>query len=135
MDQFNKAISFFLGLVVVVVFLAIATGKINLKGKTLPFLKGSTVAITPTPTLKTKSIFSLNQTSSSQNKPTPTTSATYTTKQNSQYHKYEGTINTVTTIPSTGPEFLLPLAIFSFFGGSFLRSRSLTGKSRHSEDT
>ncbi|MBI4973662.1 hypothetical protein HZC27_03575 [Candidatus Roizmanbacteria bacterium] len=116
MDQFNKAISFFLGLIVVVVFLAVATGKINLKGKTLPFLKGSTVAITPTPTLEPINTFS--QTGNTQSKPTPTT------QQNSQYRTYSGTVNSVNTIPSTGPEMLLPLVISTFFGGSFLRKIS-----------
>src|SRR3990167_7872695 len=102
MDQFNKAISFFLGLIVVVVFLAVATGKINLKGKTLPFLKGSTVSVTPTPSPKVVSTITY--------KPTPTT------QQNSQYRS-------ATSIPSTGPELLFPLIVSTFLGGSFLRSR------------
>ena len=109
MDQFNKAISFFLGLIVVVVFLAVATGKINLKGKTLPFLKGATVTVTPTPTAEVVG---------AQNKPTPTI------KQNSQYRTYSSSVNTASTIPSTGPELLLPLVISTFFGGSFLRKMS-----------
>ena len=33
MDSFNKVISFVLGLVVVLVFFAVVTGKINLKAK------------------------------------------------------------------------------------------------------
>ena len=102
MDQFNKAISFFLGLIVVVVFLAVATGKINLKGKTLPFLKGSTVTTTPTPTPEPISTFSSSKTPNAQNKPTPIT------KQNSQYRTYAGTVNTVNTIPSTDPNFSSP---------------------------
>ncbi len=118
MDQFNKAISFFLGLIVVVVFLAVATGKINLKGKTLPFLKGSTVTTTPTPTLEPTSTSSLSKVSNTQNKPTPGT------VQNSQYRSYSGSVNTANTIPNTGPELLLPLVVSTFFGGSFLRKIS-----------
>lgn len=116
MDQFNKAISFFLGLIVVVVFLAVATGKINLKGKTLPFLKGATVTITPTPTLEPINTFS--QAGNTQSKPTPTT------QQNSQYRRYDGAITTAGTIPNTGPELLLPLIVSSFLGGSFLKKMS-----------
>lgn len=114
MDQFNKAISFFLGLIVVVVFLAVATGKINLKGKTLPFLKGATISVTPTPASKIVSSITYSQTAT-QNKPTPTT------QQNAQYRVYTGTVN---TIPNTGPELLLPLIVSSFFGGSFLKKMS-----------
>lgn len=118
MDQFNKAISFFLGLIVVVVFLAVATGKINLKGKTLPFLKGATVTITPTPSRKPTPTMSLSKTPNTQYRPMPTI------QQNSEYRRYGGTVNTVNTIPSTGPEFLLPLIVSSFFGGSFLKKMS-----------
>jgi len=110
MDQFNKAISFFLGLIVVVVFLAVATGKINLKGKTLPFLKGSTVSITPTPSPKVVSTITYKAVGT-QNKPTPTT------QQNSQYRG-------ATSIPSTGPELLFPLIVSTFLGGSFLKKIS-----------
>jgi len=49
MDQFNKAISFLLGLVVVAVFIAVASGRINIKK--LPFFSKSTVTVTPTPTV------------------------------------------------------------------------------------
>lgn len=57
MDQFNKAISFILGLVVVAVFIAIASGRINLKNK-LPLFAKSTptpaLSITPIPTTITE---------------------------------------------------------------------------------
>lgn len=117
MDQFNKAISFFLGLIVVVVFLAVATGKINLKGKTLPFLKGTTTSVTPTPTQNVISTVTYKETTA-QNKPTPAT------QQSAQYRRYDSAITTAGTIPNTGPELLLPLIVSSFFGGSFLKKMS-----------
>ena len=46
MDSFNKVISFVLGLVVVLVFFAVVTGKIKLPGK----LSSSFAKTTPTPT-------------------------------------------------------------------------------------
>lgn len=102
MDQFNKAISFFLGLIVVVVFLAVATGKINLKGKT--------ASVTPIPTPGAISSVTYKETSV-QSKPTPVI------QQNSPYRA-------VNSIPNTGPELLLPLVVSTFFGGSLLRQIS-----------
>lgn len=117
MEQFNKVISFILGLVVVVIFLAIATGRINLKGTPFSFSKGSSsTKITPTPTPKSKSTsFTLNQTSIPQDN-TPSSSS-----YNPQYHSYNG--GAVSTIPNTGPEFLLPLIASSFLGGLFLKGK------------
>ena len=113
MEQFNKVISFVLGLVVVVIFLAVATGKINLKGT--PFLsKGATnIKITPSPTPK-QNKFVLNQ--------TPTTKNVSSIKANNpDYHTYNGA--PVSSIPSTGPELLLPLAASSLIGGLFLKGK------------
>ena len=114
MEQFNKVISFVLGLVVVVLFLAVATGKINLKGTTLPFAKNNTVKGTPTPsTTQKKTTTTFTQ--------VPKT-ITSSTASNPDYQQYKpGSIN---TIPNTGPEFLLPLVASSFFGGLFLRGKA-----------
>jgi hypothetical protein len=109
MDQFNKVISFFLGLIVVVVFLAVATGKINLKGK-----KAST---TPTPTPAATSTVTYKEISA------PDTPAP-ATRQDSQYRRYDGIVTTGGAIPNTGPEFLLSLIISSYLGGSFLKKMS-----------
>lgn len=49
MEQFNKALSFILGLVVVAVFIVVASGKFNIKGLPLPKSK-TAVNITPTVT-------------------------------------------------------------------------------------
>lgn len=98
MDNFNKVISFVLGLVVVVVFLAVVSGRLNLKNK-LASSGGATVS--PTQAISEK-IDSLTiqpnkyQTSTVAKKPS--------------------------TIPSTGaPLFLFPVVISSFLGGIYLR--------------
>lgn len=112
MQNFNKIISFVLGLVVVVVFLAIITGRLNLKSKLL-----SQNSITPTPTNKLMS-------------PTPSIKTNFYQEQQGQVNQYQtngkNTVNKPTTIPSTGaPTLLLPIAISALFGGSFLKK---TGK-------
>lgn len=102
MDNFNKVASFILGLVVVVVFIAILTGRINI-GKKLSSLTAKT---TPTPTQV-------------QNK-TVTVSTTGNTAKTSTYHSYEG--STPSNIPSTGPETVLLPILFSGAGiGYFLK--------------
>lgn len=125
MEQFNKVISFVLGLAVVVIFLAVATGKINLKGK-LPILSGSSSSsksITPTPS---RTVSTLNPTTGSAGG-TQTKGGLYLSPTPSAaYHSYS-TPGNVSAIPSTGPELLLPLAFASFAGGAFLRK---TGKKK-----
>ncbi len=68
MDNFNKVISFILGLVVVIVFFGVVTGRINLKSK-IPFVGGlqtknisPTPAVSPTP-ISTVKIYNNSQTS------------------------------------------------------------------------
>ena len=123
MDSFNKVISFVLGLVVVLVFFAVVTGKINLKSKT-------TVASTPTPTPITKNdggFFSFLKRSTPT--PTPTTESssinidTNTTKDNSykQSNQVYSQSNTK-SIPSTGlPTIFIPLLFSGLAGGNLLR--------------
>ena len=120
MEQFNKVISFVLGLVVVVIFIAVATGKINLKGKLLPSSSGasSSKAVTPSPTRVPTITSTLKQ-----------TTLTYQTKggisastDNTTYHNY-GSVGNVSTIPNTGPELLFPIATLAFMGGTFLHNR------------
>ena len=118
MDSFNKVISFVLGLVVVLVFFAVVTGKINLKSKTSPsspvqknsggffglFKSGS-----PTPTLiptSTPSSITIN------------TSGNNVYKQNNQTSQYSN----AKSIPSTGlPTLFIPILFSGLVGGSFLR--------------
>ncbi|MGB9882946.1 MAG: hypothetical protein ACPLRN_00290 [Microgenomates group bacterium] len=103
MDSFNKVISFILGLVVVIVFFAVVTGKIKLPGKTTPLF-----GTKPTPTPEAVSTTTTNQ--------QQTTSTTY-----NQYQTNK-TISTAKKIPATGtPTFFIPSLLFGAVGGSFLR--------------
>lgn len=102
MDNFNKLISFFLGLVVVVVFFAVITGRIDLKNK-IPLIAKKN-SISPTPT--TKLI------------PTPISSIKI--ENNTQYSRYQ---TTTKSIPATGSptEVLFLIPVFSTLG-FFLKS-------------
>jgi len=106
MDNFNKLFSFILGLIVVVVFFAVLTGKINFGGKFTPLSGFGKATPTPTKTIAVKKTISSleveNQTSGS------------------SYKSY----STAKTIPSTGsPTLLLPLIFSSLTGGLFLRKK------------
>lgn len=110
MDSLNKTVSFVLGLVVVLVFLAVITGRLNLKNK-IPLLSGKT---SPTPTVKIT--------------PTPT-KLVESNKEGSTYGNYKmKQTKTASSIPSTGsPTILLPL-LFSGLGGGFFLKK--TGKNK-----
>ena len=134
MEQFNKALSFILGLIVVAVFIVIASGKFNIKGINIP-KSGSASNITPTvtpymtPKPTSKPWFSFF----GQPKATPTvaqkakiasTSKTIaynknTAQQQNQvdpnYKPYSGS-NTPSSIPNTG----IPLVLFPLFGTSLI---------------
>ena len=113
MDQFNKALSFILGLVVVAVFIIVASGKFNFKGIT--FFK-SKIAATVTPTVTPKPTakpgvytISTSQSTNTAQKPDP------------NYHSYTGS-SVPTSIPNTGiPAFLFPLFGTSLLTGIFIR--------------
>lgn len=93
MDSFNKVISFVLGLVVVLVFLAVITGKLNLKSKPT-----STSALTPTPTQKPSPTIAINVSSNDVYSTTPK------------------------SIPATGlPTLSIPILLLGLVGGNFLR--------------
>lgn len=102
MDNLNKTVSFVLGLVVVLVFLAIITGRLNLKNK-IPLFSGK---VSPTPIVKIT--------------PTPTKLV-----ESSAYGNYAMKGKVPSTIPSTGsPTILLPLLFSGLGGGIFLMRRS-----------
>jgi hypothetical protein len=117
MEGANKIISFILGLVVVVVFLAIVTGRIKLGNIKFPLAGGA--KITPTVTVT----------------PTPSGTATNT---NGNFHPYASPTPGVMTyggqsgkpsgpasIPNTGSEtILLPIAISALGGGFFLKKKA-----------
>lgn len=103
MDSFNKVISFVLGLVVVIVFLAIVSGKIDLRKR----ITGSGGV----------PLFS--------SKPTPTLTPTVipTSKSTSTYNQYNN--QTPKKIPATGsPTIILPLLVSVLSGGIYLRKKS-----------
>jgi len=111
MDNFNKVLSFILGLVVVIVFFAVLTGRINLK-KNFRFLSAKT---SPTPQTKIT--------------PTPvstvTISNTSSTQSTTSYNRYQTTNKTPSTIPSTGsPTFLLPFFFSTLGAGIYLKKKA-----------
>lgn len=119
MDSFNKVLSFVLGLVVVVVFIAVASKRLNLNTKFLPFSSGVankvTVIPTPSPVAKTgqKIQTIVLNTVQNQNKTNDKTTTTI--------NRYQTT--TPTTIPSTGPALLFPISVSSLLGGFVLRQK------------
>lgn len=136
MEQFNKALSFVLGLIVVAVFIVVASGKFNIKGISLP-KANITTNITPKPT--SKPWFSFFGQPQAKATPTPIIKPTSIPKitvysnglaqQQNQgdpnYHPYTGS-NTPTSIPNTGiPVILFPLFGTSLITGIFMKK---TGK-------
>lgn len=100
MEGLNKIVSFILGLVVVIVFFAVVTKRIDLKN--IGKKNNSTTAVTTesiTPTPKVISSIKINPT----NRPYSTST-------------------TPSSIPSTGlPTLFIPTLLIGLFGGSKLR--------------
>jgi len=117
MQDFNKILSFILGLIVVIVFLVVISGKLNLRNKFLPFS-------TPTPTKQqaktTAPAVAINQ-YQNQATPQPTTaSPSHSTPAPVAMTKgYQP----LTTIPSTGPETSLLVLMLSGLGAGFYLRR------------
>lgn len=119
MDNINKLISFGLGLIVVVVFLAVVTGKINL-GKNVTKLTGKT---SPTPT-KTKTATSneMNDYKDSVAKITPASSLIVQDTKDKTYNSYKEGEKAPSTIPATGvPTLLIPLFLSGIGSGALLK--------------
>ncbi len=110
MDSFNKVISFVLGLVVVIVFLAIISGKIDLRKRI--------TGITSTKSTSTGlSLFGSKPTT------TPKPTVTPTQKSTSTYNQYNNQIPK--KIPATGsPTIILSLLFSSLAGGVYLRKKN-----------
>lgn len=105
MDNFNKIVSFVLGLIVVVVFIAVISGRLNLGKK----LSQMTTKVSPTPTPSKKISYYT----------TPTLTPALT-------GSYVSNGKTPSSIPSTGsPTLLLPILLSGLGGGIFMRR---TGK-------
>jgi len=121
MDSFNKVISFALGLVVVLVFFAVVTGKINLKSKTSTTASKS--ILTPTPAQKNSGGF-FGLFKSATPTPTPTVKPISSIKVDTENNVYKQNTTTsgAKSIPSTGlPTLFIPMLISGLAGGSFLR--------------
>lgn len=151
MGDFNKVVSFVLGLIVVVVFLAVVTGRLNLRQRILSANSKKVVAVTPTPTpakqpakrgffsflirptkTPTPTQHKINPASNTQ----PTVITNYKTGQPVIITTPTPTAvpvvfispaqtknnNEVASIPSTGaPTLFLPFALSSLTAGFFLR--------------
>ncbi|OGK15429.1 hypothetical protein A2774_04985 [Candidatus Roizmanbacteria bacterium RIFCSPHIGHO2_01_FULL_39_12c] len=105
MDNFNKILSFVLGLVVVIVFLAVITGRINTGNfrRTLINLAGKP-RVTPTISIS------------------PFLSPTAVSDQNTT--SYGSGARTPTSIPATGaPTYLLPVLFSTLSLGIYLKKR------------
>ncbi|OGK12609.1 hypothetical protein A3C98_00760 [Candidatus Roizmanbacteria bacterium RIFCSPHIGHO2_02_FULL_37_15] len=107
-DNFNRIVSFVLGLIVVVVFLAAVTGRLNLRNRLKNL--GSQTKTSPTPVVKVTSF------------PTP---KQLTNLSQEKTNSNSPTAKTPTTIPATGlPSFLLPLVFSTFSLGIYLRKKA-----------
>lgn len=116
MDNFNRTISFVLGLVVVIVFLAVISGRINLKNKLSSLTKSSTTPPPKTTTMPTPA----NKKIISQISVAPTSFIN-----NYQTNKpINAQQNNLKTIPNTGlPTILLLLLFSSLLMGFGLKKR------------
>jgi hypothetical protein len=113
MEQFNKALSFILGLIVVAVFIIVASGKFSIKGLNLAKSASPTkMAPTMTP-IPTKSPLVTVKTNT--NKIVAPTKAVQQKKVDPNFHSYSGS-TVPTSIPNTG----VPIVIFPLLGSSLL---------------
>lgn len=125
MEQFNKALSFILGLIVVAVFIVVASGKFNIKGVNLSKTNTTTgikPIVTPKPTSKPWFSFGVKPTVAPTvipKKYTFTGSTMKTTQQQTQvdpnYKPYTGS-----QVPSSIPNTGIPIVLFPLFGTSLL---------------
>jgi cytoskeletal protein RodZ len=116
MGDFNKVISFVLGLIVVVVALVVISRRYDLSKRLLPFSSTAQVSVTPTPTGKVVSEITVSTDKTEETKTIDNKTNNYQTQFNSK---------TPSAIPSTGsPTLLLPLFGSVLFAGLKLRKRS-----------
>lgn len=106
MDNFNKLVSFILGLVVVIVFFAVVTGRLNLGKYTPSFAKKTRITPTPSPVSTVKI----------EEKTTPNYSS------NAYYSNTYYSKTNPKNIPATGvPTFFIPSVVLAGASGWFLR--------------
>lgn len=119
MDSFNKIISFVLGLVVVIVFFAVVTGRINFKGGLPRLTKTST---TPTPKASPTPAPSTQSGARVVISPTGTAALGKYQQQAQAQQKTKTTTSSTKQIPATGlPTLFIPALLAGATGGAFLR--------------
>lgn len=112
MDGVNRIISFILGLIVVIVSIAVITGKLNLQNRIRPFITRQTTQ-KPTPTKMAST--------SPTHKPTQTPTPIRTLLENVK----PAGIKKPGVIPETGtPTAIIPLLLAILIGGFFVKSRA-----------
>lgn len=113
MDNFNRVISFVLGLVVVIVFLVVLSGRINLRERLLGQGQVKKVETqTPTPTIKTQQYIS----------PSPASQKAVSKTNTTSYNVKSKTPN---SIPATGtPTLLVPILLSGLSTGIYLLKKS-----------
>lgn len=131
MSGFNKATSFILGLIVVLVFLFVFGSRVNLSDKLIAF---KNIKVTPTPTVATtitptpkkgffESLFARKTT------PTPTTKPAEATVKGTTTTSTGSSVGTAAvvpqTIPQTGsPTILFPILVSALGSGIYLRKKN-----------
>lgn len=111
MDSFNKIVSFVLGLVVVIVFLAVITGRFNVKKSFQGF--GQT-KVSPTPTVILARLPTVT--------PAPTNQVLVTNNTNTT--NYKTNAKTPISIPATGsPTLMLPLLFSALSLGIYFKRK------------
>ena len=109
MDNFNKVLSFVLGLIVVIVFLLVVTGRFNLKKTSKSLTSKTKLTLTPTPTIINGKYLT----------PTPLSLSLGKTTNN-----YKTLGRAPNVIPATGsPTTLLPLLFSTLSLGIYLKRK------------
>lgn len=113
MDNFNKVVSFILGLVVVILILVIITGRLRITNRIASLTRGN-AAVSPTP-IKIPGV----------NAPTPIVRPSFTPTPTRRIQGNGATTQNIKEIPDTGaPTFILPAILLVMAAGVGLRKKS-----------
>lgn len=107
MENLNKIISLFLGIIVFIILFVVIAGRLNI-GKNFTNIKGGSTSknVTPTPTIAAVTI--------------KKTIKSTTPKKTSNNRSVTG----VKTIPSTGPSLFIPIALSALAAGAYLNKKN-----------
>jgi len=105
MGNFNKVLSFILGLVVVIVFVIVLSKRLNLQNKFIPFGNN----LTPTPKVEKTAQETSKESSGQDQTKEPAKGDTTIKFTQPEEQKGEEVVNQVQSIPETGPSSLLLL--------------------------